>query len=113
VLWVGVVLYFAAWALAWPMLLAAYAKALLAVAKLPVIFKLPLGLLTYLLFAAVTLLPVAAISEINAWRTAVDEGSFFVVWFAIWHLLSFVPGAVLFRRRYIEPLKSAGYFKSR
>lgn len=112
-LWIGIVLYFAMWTLAWPILLAAYAKALLALTGLPAVLRRSLGLMTYLSFAAVIFLPFTAISEVAAWQAAMDEEPMFVVWFVILFLLSVVPGAFFFQKRYLGPLKRRGYFKSR
>lgn len=112
-IWLSVAGYFAAWALVWPVLLIVYAKTLLALARWPAAVRFPLALLTYLAMAVAIAAPMAALSQIRPWRSAMNGDGLFVAWFAACFALSFVPGLRLFSRRYLPALKRAGYFSRR
>lgn len=109
----GMILYFAVWAVALVPAFAAYARALIFSAKCPQPFRMMLSFFVYLLFSCILISPLAlGLAVHEPWRLMIGSHSLFAISFLALYLFSILPGALRFKRVHLASLKAIGYFKN-
>lgn len=113
VVWFQILGYFVAWSFVFIGVFTGYAKLLRFVARCSNPFRPLLGLGIYLVIACILVLPLGGLAVNGTWHLAVSSSTGFSVLFLLGYLLSLFPGAMYFKRQYLDELQRLGYFKSR
>lgn len=73
-----------------------------------------LGFMVYLLFSCVFVAPMLVVlAMFESWRIAFVSDPIYLVYFMCCFLLSVLPGAIYFKKRYLGRLRECGYFRKR
>jgi hypothetical protein len=112
-IWLGVLGYFAVWAVVLIAVFAGYAKLLRSAARLPGSAKLIVSFVIYVVVACILVMPLLGLAFNETWRAAVNSNSVFAVVFLLGYSISVCPGILYFKRRHLDALKGLGYFQPR
>lgn len=109
--WLLTAIYFVVWSgLHWFGFLL-YGKSLIRLGKAGGAAKNIGGLIVYAIFSCVLVAPLfIAFELIEEWRHWFNTSAVYMLYFIGLFLLSFVPGGLYFKRRFLRNLKNIGYF---
>lgn len=113
-IWLNTFLFFMANSVVFTAGFVVYAIILSLAGKSGKVVKVFGGFLAYLIFAALLVSPLFwDASVVIEFRKSVKSDDIYFFYFFVCYALSIIPGALLFKRKYLAGLKRLGYFEKR
>lgn len=113
-IWINTALFFMAYSLVFVAGFIVYAVILSMTGRSAKVVRVVGGGSAYLLFAALLVSPLFWNSEATSeFRKMVKADDIYFIYFFVCYALSIVPGALMFKRKYLPGLKKLGYFAKR
>lgn len=113
-IWINTALFFMAYSLVFVTGFIVYAGILFMTGRTAKVVRIFVGGTAYLLFAALLVSPLFLKADVTSdFQNMVKADDTYFIYFFVCYALSIVPGALIFKRKYLSGLKKLGYFARR
>lgn len=113
-IWISTTIYFLVISIVLWAAFYAYGESLLYLGQFGSVVKTVSGGVVYILFSVLIVMPLLlAFIAVDEWRLEFQSNHLYMVFLLLMYAFSFLPGGLFFRKKYLERLRSLGYFSRR